>query len=95
MQNIAKLPALASALGSRRIYIAETAYPADGTKQPEPKYAPSPAGQQQFLREVISAVKAVPGSCGVLWWEGSEHGWNSLFDQKYVARPALLTGFHD
>ena len=93
LENIAKLPTLAAALGGKRIYIAETAYPAAGDKQPETQFAATPAGQKQFLQAVMAAMEQVPGSCGVLWWEGDEHGWQALFDENFVARPALLSGF--
>lgn len=97
LPNLAKLGALAAAFPAQRLYVAETAYPAAGAKQPEAAFPPSPAGQLAFLRAVLAGFEAaVPRAQrgGVLWWEGSEGGnWQSLFDDGDVARPALLEGF--
>ena len=96
MQNVATLGALARAFPRRQIYIAETAYPAAGAARPEKDFPPTPAGQLAFLLAVQNAVANVlppAQNGGLLWWEGTENGWNSLFDAHFVARPALLRGF--
>jgi arabinogalactan endo-1,4-beta-galactosidase len=99
-ESIATLAKLAQAFPLQRIYIAETAYPAAGTTPaPERGFPPSAQGQLAFLRAVRSAMaSALPDNQngGALWWEKNEHGaYNSLFDARYVARPALLRGFRD
>jgi arabinogalactan endo-1,4-beta-galactosidase len=95
-ENIPKLGSLAAAFPGKKIYIAETSYPADGDVQPEKHYPSSPNGQLSYLQDVRNAMaQALPAeqNGGVLWWEGNENGWNSLFDENFVARPALLQGF--
>lgn len=97
LHNLKKLASLAAAFPSQRIYVAETAYPAEGGKQPEVDFPATPAGQLAFLQAVFAGLEAAVGeeqNGGVLWWEGSEGGdWQSLFDDEDVARPALLEGF--
>jgi arabinogalactan endo-1,4-beta-galactosidase len=44
LQNIAKLPTLAAALPGKRIYIAETSYPAAGDMQPLGAFPATPNG---------------------------------------------------
>ena len=95
-QSIPELSKLAAAFPGTRIYIAETSYPAAGHTQPERNYNATPAGQLAYIAAVRQAMAdALPPNQngGVLWWEGGENGWDSLFDQDYVARPALLHGF--
>ena len=56
-------------------------------------------GPGQVRRALSGALGAQ--NAGVLWWEGSESSWTALFGSgyapdaraKFVARPALLTGF--
>jgi len=53
------------------ILIIETAYPQKPMKQtPQTTWPMTPAGQKQFLDELISTVKAAPGhrGIGVVWW---------------------------
>ena len=96
-ESIPKLSALAAAFPGTPIYIAETSYPAAGASQPEKSFPATPAGQLAYLQAVRKALAAVLGTTaqngGVLWWEGGDSGWNSLFDENYVARMALLEGF--
>ena len=96
LANMKQLGALAKAFPQQRIYIAETAYPAAGSKQPEAQFPATPTGQLAYLKAARAALaEAVPASqfAGLLWWEGDEHGWNSLFDTDFVARPAMMHGF--
>eukprot|EP00928_Gymnodinium_smaydae_P080469 TRINITY_DN64156_c0_g1_i1.p1 TRINITY_DN64156_c0_g1~~TRINITY_DN64156_c0_g1_i1.p1 ORF type:complete len:426 (-),score=53.96 TRINITY_DN64156_c0_g1_i1:74-1192(-) len=95
MQSLAELTQLAKAFPSKKIYIAETAYPAGGA-QPEHNYPATEAGQLSYLQDVLKGLRAaVPEGQrgGVLWWEGKEGSYTSVFDSQYVARPALLKGF--
>lgn len=95
--NIRSLATLAAAFPDKEIYVAETAYPAAGPKQPQKGYPATPTGQAQYLQAVFAALQsALPAAqyAGALWWEGGEHGgYNSLFDEDYVARRAALRGF--
>jgi len=96
LENIRQLGHLARKLPGKRIYLAETAYPAGGAVKPCDRFPPTPQGQLDYLRAVIEALAAaIPEAQrgGVLWWERNETGIESLFDQNYVARPALLYGF--
>ena len=102
-ESLAQLPAIAAAFPRTPIYIAETSYPAAGSEQPEAKYAASDAGQLAYLKAVRRRLAEVLGdqNGGVLWWEGAEASWSSLFGSgyspdrtaRYVARPALLEGW--
>eukprot|EP00962_Isochrysis_galbana_P054312 scaffold25830_cov101-Isochrysis_galbana.AAC.1 len=90
------LAPLARSLPGKRIYIAETAYPASGPMQPVRRFPATPRGQLGYLRAVLDAVTAAlprEQRGGLLWWERNETGRLSLFDEGYVARPALLNGF--
>ena len=72
LANVAHLSALAAAFPTQRVYVAETAYPAEGNQQPEAAFAATPAGQLAFLRAVLAGVAAsLPAAQrgGVLWWE--------------------------
>jgi arabinogalactan endo-1,4-beta-galactosidase len=96
LQSVAQMNALARAFPDVKVYIAETAYPAAGGKQPEAAFPATPAGQLSFLKAIRAAAATALGAQngGVLWWEGKEDGaWNSLFTDQWVARPALLKGF--
>eukprot|EP00040_Diaphanoeca_grandis_P044899 m.14072 g.14072 ORF g.14072 m.14072 type:complete len:385 (+) comp9996_c0_seq1:152-1306(+) len=96
LESIAQLSVLAAAFPTVAIYIAETSYPADGKTQPEHSFPPTPQGQLGFIKAVQNALhSALPAhqNAGYLWWEANEHSWNSLFDENFVARPALLQGF--
>ena len=95
-QSLAQLGDLAAAFPQKKIYVAETSYPADGHIQPEQGYPATPDGQLAYIKAVRAELgRVVPAeqNGGVLWWEASENGWNSLFDARFVARPALLKGF--
>ena len=91
---------LASALlqqfPGKALLIAETSYPWNGHSPPPGKYPATPEGQLQFWLDTISeATKS--GWSGVSWW-GAEYAGqyghiNSLFDQDFVALPALLHGW--
>ncbi len=61
----------------RDIMVVETSYPwraggweSMGTNQAAMTWAATPAGQKQFLHDLVAAVGAVPGShgLGVVWW---------------------------
>jgi hypothetical protein len=94
--NLLMLGRLARSLPGKRIYIAETAYPASGQLQPIWRFPATPRGQLGYLRAVLEAITAaLPAEQrgGLLWWERNETGHFSLFDEDYVARPALLHGF--
>ena len=105
LESIAELPKLAQAFPSQRIYVAETSYPACCSSSPQPiaTYPVTEVGQLNYIVDVRSKLASTLGkqNGGVLWWEGSEAGWGSLFGSgyapderpRYVARPALLRGF--
>lgn len=45
-----------------------------------------------MLRSGLSVIPAKQRG-GFLWWEGSETGWQSLFNASFEPRPALRHGF--
>ena len=103
-QSVKQLAKLAAAFPEQKIYIAETSYPAVGKTVPlQAGYPISEQGQLAFIKDVRAATAAALGgqNGGVLWWEGGEQGWGTLFGSGYkpdptalhVARPALLKGF--
>jgi arabinogalactan endo-1,4-beta-galactosidase len=96
-KNLVDLPSM-----GKDILIIETGYPHEPVKQrPTTTWPMTPAGQQQFLNELISAVKATPDhrGLGVVWWypeavtTPGHQGWGgealALFDQKGNLLPAL------
>jgi arabinogalactan endo-1,4-beta-galactosidase len=96
MESVAELTHLAAAFPACVVYIAETSYPAAGKSQPEALFPPTPAGQLaylQALRTALASAMTPAQNGGLLWWEGSETSWTSLWDSDFVARPALLKGF--
>ena len=97
LESVRALSQLARAFPAKAIYIAETAYPAEGNEQPEPAFNATPAGQLSYISAVWTALRAAlphPQAGGLLWWEGHEGGdWRSIYDDDNVARPALLEGF--
>ena len=77
------------------IMIVETAWPRAGTPENDvtdaPQFAFTPAGQVEFYRALIGAVKAVPNGLGigVLAWNQDARDWNSVFDEEGRALPAV------
>jgi arabinogalactan endo-1,4-beta-galactosidase len=61
----------------------------------------TPAGQKQFMEDILQALRSVPGGLGkgVVWWYPEavddvpigvwENGANALFDSSWNALPAL------
>jgi hypothetical protein len=79
------------------IYIAETSYPAEGSIQPETGYPATPRGQLDYFTAVRGAMaSALPDgqNGGVLWWQGKEKDWTSIFTDDLVPRPVLRQGFN-
>jgi len=84
--------ALRAAFPGRALLLAETSYPWAGSSAPL-AYAPSPGGQLQFWRDTAGNASAA-GLLGVAWWGGEYAGsWTALFDEDFVALPALRSGF--
>jgi len=82
--------ALASRFPEKRLVMAETSAAWAGTTGTGP-YAPSPDGQLAFWRDTIGNAS---GWHGVSWWGGEYAGaWTALFDNDFVALPALLRGW--
>jgi arabinogalactan endo-1,4-beta-galactosidase len=87
---------------NKDIVIMETAYAYRGTSsKPTMRWPLTPAGQSQFVTDLIAAVRAVPErrGRGVVWWYPESiplpgrHVWEggsmALFDEKGDALPAL------
>ena len=84
------------------VVVVETAYPwrPHGEKK-NMNWPMTPQGQEQFLRELVETVKAVPGGLGrgVIWWYPEsvrtkgitvwKDGDVALFDADGNALPAL------
>jgi arabinogalactan endo-1,4-beta-galactosidase len=87
LQSIAQLPLLARRFPAQTIYIAETSYPGCCSGDPplQPGYPTTEVGQTAFVVDVRAAMGRALGAQngGVLWWEGSEHSWGSLFGSGY------------
>lgn len=76
------------------VMVVETSWPqassaADVTGIPE--FAFTPAGQVEFYTALIHAVRAVPSGLGrgVLLWEPDTLNWDSVFDARGHALPAV------
>jgi arabinogalactan endo-1,4-beta-galactosidase len=98
--NIALLAQVAAALPTKFIVIAETAFAYEDSTAPDPQFPSTPAGQLAYLQSALAQVRALPGGVGVglSWWgteyvNGSGAGMTALWDQSYVALPALLQGW--
>lgn len=83
---------------NKQVLMAETSYPwnIQGNNPPPGEYAATPEGQCQFWKDTVSKA-ANSKWLGVSWW-GSEYAGqygmvNSLFDENYVALPALTNGW--
>jgi arabinogalactan endo-1,4-beta-galactosidase len=84
------------------ILIVETAYPYKSSKQtPQTNWPMTPAGQEQFLNDLVATIKTIPNhhGLGFVWWfpeaqalphhkvwEGGALGW---FDHQGTLLPAL------
>ena len=76
------------------IMIVETDWPYRGDIKPmpgTPEFAFTPEGQAAFYGALIRAVKAVPNGLGigVLPWNQDSLTWQSVFDDKGRALPAV------
>jgi len=81
---------------NKHVLMAETSYPWQGNNPPPGEYAATPEGQCQFWTDTIT-IASGSGWLGVSWW-GAEYAGqygmvNSLFDENYIALPALLNGW--
>jgi arabinogalactan endo-1,4-beta-galactosidase len=96
-KNLAELSAM-----KKNILIIEAAYPYKPVKQtPQMQWPTTPAGQKQFLDDLIAAVKMTPDhrGIGVVWWYPEavplhdhntwENGSLGLFDQHGDLLPAI------
>lgn len=84
----------------KEIVVVETAYPWNSTYSTM-EWDQTPAGQKQFIEDVMQALRSVPGGLGkgVVWWYPEavddvpigvwEGGANALFDGSWNALPAL------
>jgi arabinogalactan endo-1,4-beta-galactosidase len=79
------------------VMIVETAWPRAGNPGNDvagaPQFAFTPAGQVEFYHALIGAVRAVPKGLGigVLPWDQDSRNWDSVFDDRGHALPAVLT----
>ncbi len=79
------------------VMIVETAWPRAGNPENDvagtPQFAFTPAGQVEFYRALIGAVRAVPNGLGigVLPWDQDSRNWDSVFDDQGHALPAVAT----
>lgn len=79
------------------VMIVETAWPRAGNPGNDmagaPQFAFTPAGQVEFYRALIGAVRAVPKGLGigVLPWDQDSRNWDSVFDDRGHALPAVAT----
>ena len=76
------------------VMVVETAWPRAGKPDDvpgAPQFAFTPAGQADFYRALIGAVKAVPDGLGigVLPWDQDSRNWDSVFDDAGRALPAV------
>lgn len=86
------------------IVIAETSFPFRGTSGADQpvytQYGLTPAGQAQFLKDLVATVHRTPNGlgCGVIYWEPEwipvhGQGWNwsprTLFDDDGSALPGV------
>jgi arabinogalactan endo-1,4-beta-galactosidase len=91
----------AAARYHKPILIAETGYAyRDDGRDPRPGvvYAKTPAGQAQFLTDLMDVVRGTPGCIGAIYWapewipvKGLDGSWNgnTLFDDAGNALPGL------
>lgn len=92
--NVRLLAAVAAAFPTKRITLAETAYPyKDG--QPGGEFPYTPAGQAAYLSALLGEVQAQSWGGGVAYW-GAEYydfaagsGWAALWGADGVSLPAL------
>lgn len=78
------------------LMVVETGWPQTGETQPlpgVPEYLFTPAGQAQFYEALLRAVRDVPQGLGrgVVLWVSNPLDWNSVFDPKGNALPAVRT----
>lgn len=76
------------------VMVVETNWPQAGKPADmpgTPEFPFTPAGQAQFYRALIRAVRAVPGGqgIGVAAWDTDTLNWNSVFDAHGNALPAV------
>ncbi|RYX83738.1 hypothetical protein EON83_13260 [bacterium] len=77
------------------IMVVESNWPHAGKVQAElsgaPEFEFSPEGQAKFYQALIGAVRAIPNGLGrgVLAWETDTLNWDSVFDAKGNALPAV------
>ena len=76
------------------VMIVETAWPYSGTNADTtgtPEFAFTPDGQAQYFTALIKAVKAVPNGLGigVIPWDMDTLNWDSVFDSRGKALPAV------
>jgi len=85
--------ALATTYG-KPVMVVETDWPYRGDAKPmpgTPEFERTPEGQAAFYRALIARVKAVPNGLGigVLPWNQDSLTWQSVFDAKGRALPAV------
>ena len=76
------------------VMIVETGWPQQGEPKAlpgTPEYPFTPDGQARFYQDLIRAVRGVPQGLGkgVVVWVANPMDWNSVFDQKGHALPAV------
>lgn len=76
------------------VMVVETSWPQAGAPPAipgTPEFPFTPDGQAQFYRALVRAVRAVPDGlgAGVLAWDTDTLNWNSVFDSRGNALPAV------
>lgn len=76
------------------VMVVETNWPHAGTPAPiagTPEFAFTPQGQADYYHALVRAVRAVPDGLGrgVIVWETDTLNWDSVFDDKGHALPAV------
>lgn len=94
MERLAESMKLLAQTYGKPVLVVETAWPRRGEprKMPgEPQFPFTPAGQADYYRALIAAVKAVPDGLGlgVLPWDQDSRSWDSVFDDEGRALPAV------
>jgi arabinogalactan endo-1,4-beta-galactosidase len=95
--DLAQLQQLLDAFPDKWVVLAETAYPYAGDATPGSQFPWTKNGQMEYLQSVLSEAQE-GGASGISWWgteyvNGSGAGMTALFDQNYVATPALQSGW--
>lgn len=94
MSNLADTLRFAALTLHKPVMIVETNWPHAGDPDlvpGTPQFPFTPAGQRQFYQALLEAVQSVPGGLGrgVLAWDTDTLNWDSLFDSRGHALPAV------